>query len=171
MWQTDGWAVAMAVYFTFFKQAESCYPWGLDSSNSSWLDSRESKLVLAYRVGTLTQLVLIKSAKIEIFHNSLYLMVFINEYTLLSFPFTSVVHPGYICWYTVLIFWSITLMVKCYDDYVSNSSLLSDCSQLIKRGKSLLKAPTLIHPPSQCDQCVQQLTQLGHGWENGHMWI
>ena len=72
-----------------------------------------------------------KSAKIEIFHSLLYLMVFINKYTLLSFPFTSVVHPGYICWYIVLILWSITLMVKSYDDYVSSSSLLSDCSQLI----------------------------------------
>ena len=93
------------------------------------------------------QSVLRKSEKIEVFCSLLYLMVFINEYTLLSFPFTSVVHPGYICWYTVLIFWSITLMVKSYDDYVSNSSLLLDCSQLIKKGKSLLKASTLIHPP------------------------
>ena len=33
--------------------------------------------------------VLIKSAKIEIFYSSLYLMVFINEYILLSFPFIS----------------------------------------------------------------------------------
>ena len=83
-------------------------------------------------------------------------MVFIIESTLLIFPFTLVVHPVYMCWYTVLIlFWSITLMVKCYDDYVSSSSLFSDCSQLIKRGNFLLKAPTLIHPPSQCDRCVQ----------------
>ena len=97
-----------------------------------------------------------KSAKIEIFHNLLYLMVFINKFTLLTFPFSYVVHPSYICWYAILIFWSITLMVKSYDDYVSNSSLLSDCSQLIKRGKSLLKASTLIHPPSQCQQLVSE---------------
>ena len=85
------------------------------------------------------------------------LMVFINESILLSFPITSVVHLVYMCWYTVVIlFWSITLMVKCYDDYVSINSLLSDCSELIKRGKSLLKASTLIHPPSQCGRCVQQ---------------
>ena len=87
-------------------------------------------------------------------------MVFINEYTLLSFPFTSVVHPGYICWYAILIFWSITLMVKSYDDYVSNNSLLSDCSQLIKGGKSLLKASALIHPPSLCQQYVSLMCEF-----------
>ena len=150
MWQTDGWAVAVAVYSIFFKQAESCYPWGLDSSNSSWLDSRESKLVLAHRVGTLTQLVLIKSAKIEIFHSLLYLMVFINKYILLSFPFTY----GVSC----LSGWSIVLMHITW--------MVKSCLCYFRSGRKQLfgkvrifgtSVHTLIHPPSQCGCCVEQL--------------
>ena len=136
-------------------QVGACYPWGLDSSNHSWLEPRDTSWVL-YK-----ELVLLHSVGAEKIwedwslphhNNLLYLMVFIN--TLLSFPFTSIVRLGYTCWYTVLILWSIILMVKSYDDYISNSSLMSDCSQLIKRGKGFLKAYTLIHTPSQCQQDI-----------------
>ena len=144
--QMDGWTVAVAVILHSSSTLSLATPedW-TPQTPLDWIQEKASWYLH-------TELVLIKSAKIEIFHSLLYLMVFINEYTLLSFPFTSVVHSGYICWYTVLIFWSITLMVRSYDDYVSNNSLLFDCSQLIKRGKGLLKPSTLIHPPSQCQQ-------------------
>ena len=46
----------------------------------------QTELVLLYSVGA------DRSAKIEVFHSLLYLMVFINKYILLSFPFTSAVY-------------------------------------------------------------------------------
>jgi len=87
-----------------------------------------------------TQSVLIKCTKIEIFHNSLYLMVFLNEYILLSFPFTI----GVSClsgWSIVLK--HITWMVK-YCLYYFRSGCKQLLGKVRKFGRSV---HTLIHTP------------------------
>ena len=104
-----------------------------------------------------TQLVLIKSAKIEIFHSLLYLMVFINKYILLSFPFTS----GVSClsgWSIVLM--HITWMVKCCLCY-----FISGCKQLFGKVRNFGRSVhTLIHPPSVWVLCPTKGSYWIYRW-------
>ena len=100
-------------------------------------------------------------AKISVFHtpnNLLYLMVFINEYILLSFPFTSSV--------SCLSSWSIVLMhitwtVKCCLCYFRYG-----CKQLLRKVRKFGRSVhTLIHPPSVWVLCPTNDYKVFH-WKN-----
>ena len=154
--QKDGWAVVVAVYSKFFKQAESCYPWGLDSSNYSWLDSREIKLVLAHRVGTLT----LGADKIYedrdlpqlIVFDGFYQWIYIIEFSIHIWCLLSIwlIH----CYYALMI-------NKCSICY-----LRTGCKKLLEKVRKFGRSVhTLIHPPSQCGCCVQQKMHFySHLW-------
>ena len=125
----------------FYMQAGSCISWGLDSSNHSWLEPRECKLVLGHRASALTlnwcwrNLWRLKSSTLN---SLLYWMVFINEY---------IIELSIYIWCTLSIWLSYctyTLMVnKCYLCY-----LRIGCKQLFGKVRKLGKSVhTLISPP------------------------
>lgn len=88
--QMDGWAVACSSFISYSTSKLSLATpedW-TPQTPLDWIQEKAS-WYLHTELVLYTQLVLIKSTKIEIFHNSLCMMVFINEYILLSFPFIS----------------------------------------------------------------------------------
>ena len=155
-WAADWWAddvavvwatvVAVVSYSIFYMQAGPCNPWGLDSSNSSWLDPRDTSWVLYI------ELVLLLSVGAEeiceywsLPHSTTYCTWWFLSMNLYYWVFH--LHLVY------LIYCTYALMVnKCYVCY-----LRSSCRKLFGKVRKLGKSVhTLIHPPSQCGCCVQQ---------------
>ena len=144
IWLTD-WVAAVAVLFYVLHASWDLQPLRIGFLKLLLVGSKRCKLGLVHRAGALIVSWCWKICEdwsLPHRHSSLYLMVFINESILLSFPFTSGV-PCLFGWSIVLmhIKWMVNKCCLCY--------LRIGCKQLfgkvIKFGKSV---HTLNHPPS-----------------------
>ena len=137
---------------TFYWQAGACYPWGLDSSNPSWLDPREYKLGLVKRVGALISVGAEKiwedwSLPQHIVSNGFY------QYTI---EFS--IHIWCLLSMWLIYCYNAFMVNKCGICYI-RTGYKKLLGKVIKIGKSV---HTLIHPPSQCDCCVQHIKHAKH---------
>ena len=137
-------------YSIFYLQAGACYPWGLDSSNHSWLEPRDTswvlykELVLSLSVGAEK---ICEDRDLPHHHSLLYWMVFINEH---------IIEFSIYIWCTLstwLIYSYYALKInKCCVCYLRTS-----CKKLLGKVRKIGRSVhTLIHPPSQCGCCVLQ---------------
>ena len=125
---------------TFYWQAGACYPWGLDSSNPSWLDPREYKLGFVKRVG---------AEKIW------------EDWSLPQHIVSNVFYQ-YTIEFSIHIWCPLSMwLIYCYNAFMVNKCgicyIRTGYKKLLGKVRKIgISVHTLIHPPSQCGCCVQQ---------------
>ena len=141
------WWFGDSSYSTFYRQAGACHPWGLDSSNPSWLDPRDYKLGLVERVDTL-----ISVGNEKIWEDwSLPQHIVSNGFYQYTIEFS--IHI-----WCLLSMW----LIYCYNAFMVNKCgicyLRIGYKKLLGKVRKIGRSVhTLIHPPSQCGCCVQHI--------------